>query len=234
MASTVWNGCLTFGLISIPIRLFAAARSEKISFNQLHKQCNTRIKQQTWRPACEEIVARSDIVKGYEYATDSYVLVSDEEIKKLAPPSAETMEILEFVKLSEIDPLHYDSSYSTVPEAPGRTPYQLLVDTMEDSGCAAIAKIAMHQREYTVLIRPRRGGLTLHTMYYADDIREVEGYGRQSGVELKPREAELAKLVESLAMTARAPKKPAAREEAREAAVKAPDKRRRVKTRAAG
>lgn len=287
MASTVWKGYLTFGLISIPIKLFAAARSGKISFNQLHKKCNTRIKQQTWCPACDEIVPRSDIVKGYEYATDSYVLVSDEEIKKLAPPSAETMEILEFVKLSEIDPLHYDSSYYTVPEAPGRKPYQLLVDTMEDSGHAAIAKIAMHQREYTVLIRPRRGGLTLHTMYYADDIREVEGYGRQSGVELKPQEVELAKklveslaasfqpekyrddyqvklremieakqrgeevataeprrmapiidmmeaLQKSLAMTAPAPKKPAAREEAREEAAKAPQKRRRVKTGAAG
>ncbi len=200
MASTVWKGYLTFGLISIPIRLFAAARSEKISFNQLHKECHTRIKQQLYCPHCEETVSRSDVVKGYEYAKDSYVLVEDEEIKKLAPESAETMEILEFVKLDEVDPLHFDNSYFAVPEGPGRKPYQLLVRTMEESGYAAMAKIAMHQREYTVVVRPRQHGLTLHTMYYPSDIREVEGYGTQTDVEVNKQEIELAsKLVESLA-----------------------------------
>ncbi len=110
------------------------------------------------------------------------------------------MEILEFVKMDEVDPLHFDSSYFAIPEGPGRKPYHLLVRTMEESGYAAIAKIAMSQREYTVLIRPREHGLTLHTMYYADDIREVEGYGGQTDVEVKPQEIELAqKLVDSLA-----------------------------------
>ena len=200
MASTVWKGYLTFGLISIPIRLFAAARSEKVSFNQLHKECNTRIKQQLYCPTCERTVERAEIVKGYEYAKDTYVLVNDEEIKKLAPASAQSMEILDFVKSEDVDPLHYDASYYTVPDPPGRKPYKLLVQTMEESGYAAIAKLAMHQREYTVLVRPYNHGLTLHTMYYKDDIREVAEYGEPGEIEVKPQEIELArKLVESLA-----------------------------------
>ena len=200
MASTVWKGYLTFGLISIPIRLLAAARSDKVSFNQLHKECHTRVKQRLYCAACDRTVERSEIVKGYEYAKDSYVLVQDDEIKKLAPSSAQSMEILEFVKTAEVDPLHYDSSFYTVPEEPGRKPYHLLVKAMEESGYAAIAKLAMHQREYTVLIRPRANGLTLHTMYYSSDIREVAEYGQNGEIEVKKQELDLArKLVESLA-----------------------------------
>jgi DNA end-binding protein Ku len=105
MAATVWKGHLTFGLISIPIRLHSAARSERMSFNQLHKECHSRIKQPTWCPTCERMVNREEIVKGHEYEKDKYVLVEDEELERVAPPSARTMEILEFVRLAEIDPV---------------------------------------------------------------------------------------------------------------------------------
>jgi len=94
MATSVWKGYLTFGLISIPIRLFSAARDEHISLNQLHKVCNTRIRQPQYCPTCQRMVERSEIVKGYEYEKDHYVLVEDEEVKKIAPPSAQTMEFL--------------------------------------------------------------------------------------------------------------------------------------------
>ena len=199
MAATVWKGYLTFGLISIPIRLHSAARGEGIHFNQLHKECHSRIKQPQYCPTCERMVDRSEIVKGHEYEKDQYVLIEEEEIKKIAPASAQTMEIVEFVNLAEIDPLYYDTSYLAVPEDPGRKPYQLLVKTMEESGRAAIAKVAMHQREYTVIIRPRARGLTLHTMYFADEIRSVAEYGQTDGVQVKPEEVKLAKqLVESL------------------------------------
>lgn len=199
MASTVWKGYLTFGLISIPIRLFSAARSEGIHFNQLHKVCHTRIRQPQYCPTCERMVERSEIVKGYEYEKDQYALVEDEEIKKIAPASAQTMEILEFVSLAEIDPIYYETSYLVVPEDAGRKAYALLVKTMEEAGRAAIAKVAMHQREYTVIIRPRGGGLTLHTMYYENEVRDVPEYGPIDEVKLKPDEIKLAKqLVESL------------------------------------
>src|SRR5215470_5050177 len=100
MATTVWTGYLTFGLVSIPIQLFSAARGEGIHFNQLHNVCHSRIKQPQYCPTCKRNVERSEIVKGYEYEKDQYVLVEADEIKKIAPPSAEAMEILEFVKLS--------------------------------------------------------------------------------------------------------------------------------------
>lgn len=200
MASTVWKGYLTFGLISIPIRLFAAARGERISFNQLHKTCHSRLKQQLYCPTCNRTVDRSEIVKGYEYAKDAYVIVDDEEIKKIAPPSASTMEIQEFVRLAEVDPLYFDASYYAVPDAPGRKPYRLLQQAMEEGGYAAVAKIAMHQREYVVLIRPRAGGLTLHTMHYKDEVREVAEYGQDGDIQISAQELELArKLVETLA-----------------------------------
>jgi len=146
------------------------------------------------------MVERSEIVKGYEYEKDQYVLIEDEEVKKIAPPSASTMEILEFVNAADVDPLYLDASYYMVPEDAGRKAYQLLVTTMEESGRAAIAKLAMHQREYIVLIRPRANGLTLHTMYFADEVRQVSEYGHHAEIKVKPEEVKLAKqLVESLA-----------------------------------
>ena len=200
MASTIWKGYISFGLISIPVRLFAAARSERVSFNQIHEPCHSRIKQQIYCPTCDRNVERSELVKGYEAEKDTYVIIDDDDIKKVAPESSETMEILEFVKLAEIDPLYYDSSYYVVPEEPGRRAYQLLLETMEKTGYAAIAKLAMHQREYTVVIRPRAEGLALHSIHYANEVRAVPEYGKTRDVNVKPQEVQLAeKLVESLA-----------------------------------
>lgn len=200
MATSVWKGHLTFGLISIPIQLFSAARTESIHLNQLHKECHTRMRQPLFCPTCNRMVERSEVVKGYEYEKDQYVLVEDEEVKKIAPPSARTMEIQEFVRLADIDPLYFDTSYLAVPEEAGRKAYYLLVKTLEESARAAIAKVAMHQREYTVIIRPRANGLTLHTMYFQEEIRQVAEYGQTDQVEVKQQEIQLAKqLVESLA-----------------------------------
>jgi DNA end-binding protein Ku len=200
MASTIWKGYITFGLISIPVRLYAAARSDRISFNQIHEPCGSRIKQQIYCPVCERTVERSELVKGYEAEKDSYILVEDEELKKIAPESQETMEILEFVKLAEIDPIYFDTSYYATPEEPGRRAYQLLLETMQKTGYAAIAKLAMHQREYTVVIRPRDEGLTLHSVYYANEVRAIPEYGQTRGTEVKPAEIQLAEqLVKSLA-----------------------------------
>ena len=202
MASTIWKGYITFGLISIPVRLFAAARSERISFNQIHEPCHSRIKQQIWCPTCERVVERSELVKGYEAEKDTYIIIEDEEIKRIAPESQETMEILEFVKLNEVDPLYFDASYYLTPEDPGRRAYHLLLETMQKTGFAAMAKLAMHQREYTVIIRPREEGLTLHTIYYAHEVRAIPEYGQTKGTEIKPQEIQLAEqLVQSLATT---------------------------------
>jgi DNA end-binding protein Ku len=199
MASTVWKGHVTFGLISIPVRMSTAARGERISFNQLHKECHSRLKQPLFCPVCNRNVERSEIVKGYEHEKDQYVLFSEDELDKIEPPSAKVMEILEFVKMSEMDPLYFDSSYYVTPEDAGVKAYQLLLKAMEESGHAAIAKLTMHQREHIVIIRPGSKGMTLHTMFYSNEIRAAESVPTDK-IELKDQEKKLAQqLIESLA-----------------------------------
>jgi DNA end-binding protein Ku len=199
MASTVWKGHLTFGLISMPIRMFAAARGERISFNQLHNVCHSRLKQPLFCPVCNRNVERSEIVKGYEYEKDQYVLFNEEELDKIEPTSAHVMEILEFVKLDEMDPLYFDSSYFLSPEEAGIKAYKLLMDAMKESLYGAIAKLTMHQREHIVIIRPGSRGMTLHTMFYSNEIRAAESVPTDK-VEVRQPERKLAlQLIESLA-----------------------------------
>jgi len=199
MATTVWKGHLTFGLISMPMRMFTAARGERISFNQLHNVCHSRLKQPLFCPVCNRNVERSEIVKGYEYEKDQYVLFSEEELDKIEPSSAHVMEILEFVKLDEMDPLYFDSSYYLSPEDAGVKAYKLLFDAMKESGYGAIAKLTMHQREHIVIIRPGSKGMTLHTMFYSNEIRAAEAVPTDK-VEVKEPEKKLAlQLIESLA-----------------------------------
>ncbi len=199
MAASVWSGYLTFGLISMPVRLFSGARSSGISFHMLHRDDLHRIKQQLYCPADNRVVERSEIVKGYEYRKDEYVVIEPEEIKKIEPKTAKTMEILEFVKSTEVDPVYFESSYYMIPEEAGRRPYALLTRALEESDFVAIAKLTMHNREYTVFLRPHKGGMMLHTMYYAEEVREVKDFGAPS-VELKEAEVKVAhQLIEALA-----------------------------------
>jgi DNA end-binding protein Ku len=200
MPSSSWKGYLSFGLISIPIRLSPAARTERISFNQLHKVCHTRLKQPLFCPTCDRMVERSEVEKGYEYEKGQYLLFSQEELDEVEPETARTMDILEFVKLEEIDPVYFDASYYVIPEEPGQRAYQLLMEAMEKSGYAGIAKIAMYNREYIVIIRPRERGLTLHTMFYNNEIRPAAEYGHTDKAQIKEQERTLAEqLIESLA-----------------------------------
>lgn len=199
MAASVWSGYLTFGLISIPVRLFSGARSSGISFNMLHRTDKSRLKQQYVCLADGQVVDRSEIVKGYEFRKDEYVVIEPEEIKKIEPQTAKTMEILEFVKAGDVDPVYFESSYYMTPEEAGRRPYALLTKALEESDYVAVAKLTMHNREYTVFVRPHKGGMMLHTMYYADEVREVEGFGAPD-VELKDAEVKVAhQLIEALA-----------------------------------
>jgi DNA end-binding protein Ku len=199
MAASVWSGYLTFGLISMPVRLFSGARSSGISFNMLHRDDLARVKQQLICSADGKVIERSDTVKGYEYRKDEYVVIEPDEIKKIEPKTAKTMEILEFVKASDVDPLYFESSYFMVPEEAGRRPYALLTKALEESEYVAIAKVTMHNREYTVFLRPYNGGMMLHTMYYAEEVKQVESFGAPD-VELKDAEVKVAhQLIEALA-----------------------------------
>jgi DNA end-binding protein Ku len=200
MASAVWKGTLSFGLLAIPVKLYAAARSQRMILHQLHKVCHTRLKQPLYCPQCNRQVDRSEVVRGYEYEKGKYVVINEDEIKKITPRSSTVMEIVAFVKQEQIDPIYFDASYFMLPDKESEKPYALLLKTLEDSNRVGIATVTMHQREYTVFIRPRNNGLTIHTMYYANEIREVAGYGKaEKDVRLKPAEVKLAEqLVESL------------------------------------
>jgi DNA end-binding protein Ku len=200
VAGSTWKGFLSFGLISIPIRLSPAARTERISFNQLHSVCHTRIKMPTFCPTCNRMVERSEIEKGYEYEKDQYLLFTEAELEEAEPESARTMEILEFVKVDEIDPLYFDASYYAAPEPAGAKAYHLLLDAMMETGYAAIAKVTMHSRENIVIVRPRKEGLTIHTMFYQNEVRPAAEYGSTDKSEIKEQEKALAmRLIESLA-----------------------------------
>jgi DNA end-binding protein Ku len=199
MATSVWKGMISFGLVSIPIRLYAAARTKRTNLHQIHKVCNTRVKQPLFCPTCNRMIERSEIVKGYEYEPGQYVLIDPDDIKKITPPSEKTMEILAFLEQDSVDPIYFESSYLAMPEEHAEKPYSLLIKALNDTKKMGVAKITMHQREYTVFIRTRNNGLTIHTMYYANEIAEVPGYGKGLDVKLKPDEVKLAdQLVENL------------------------------------
>ncbi|HUN87560.1 MAG TPA: Ku protein [Terriglobales bacterium] len=198
MAASVWTGYLTFGLISMPVRLFSGARGERVSFHMLHRPDHVRIKQQLVCPEEQVVVDRSEIVKGYEYRKGEYVIVEPEEIKKIEPKTAKAMEILEFVKAKEVDPIYFESSYYLVPEEAGKRPYALLARALEETGHLGIAKLTMHNREYTVILRPDQGGIVLHTMFYENEVRRLENFGAPE-VEVKEAEVKVAhQLIQAL------------------------------------
>jgi DNA end-binding protein Ku len=200
MASATWRGSLSFGLLTIPIRLYPAARRQRTYLHQLHNACHTRLKQPLFCPTCNRIVNRDEVVKGYEFEEGQYVLVDQEDLKKITPKSGKVMEILAFVNQDQIDPVYMDSSYEALPEKDVDKPYQVLLKALEDTNMVGIAKVTMHQREYTVFIRPRNHGITIHTMYFQNEIRDVEGYGQKpKDLQIKPQEIKLAEqLIESL------------------------------------
>src|SRR5258708_16763820 len=191
MASSVWKGTIVLSLVSIPVRLYAAARSERTYLHQIHKECNTRVRQPLFCPHCNRFVERNEIIKGYEFDEGQYVLVEDKEVKKLAATSSRNLEIVAFTKLKEIDPIFFDSSYFCIPEESGKKAYQLLTKALEDTQTVGIGTLMMHQRDYTVFLRPYQHGLVLHTMYFANEIRQLQEYGVLEHVKIKPQEIKL-------------------------------------------
>jgi DNA end-binding protein Ku len=194
MASSVWKGHLTFGLVSFPIGLFSAARSETINFNLLHKDDHSRIRQVTYCQAEDKPVPRSELVKGYEYEKDHYVEIEDEDIKKVAPKTAKVMEILEFVKAGDVDPVYLESSYYVAPDEGGEKPYALLFQALRESSYYGVAKVAMHNREHIIILRPGAKGILSHTMYYQDEIRQVEEFRTDTSL-VKDKELAMAKML---------------------------------------
>lgn len=188
MAATVWKGFVSFGLVSFPIRLQVAAREKSIRFHLLHKKDLSRVKEVYFCQAEDKPLKREDLVKGYEVSKGEYVVIEQAELDKIAPKSAQVMEIQEFIKSDDFDPVFLDKSYHALPDGNLSKPYTLFREAMKQRGQYAIAKLAMHNREHIVLIRPDGEELMLHTLFSPDEVQKVEvktGKGKFSAQELK-------------------------------------------------
>jgi DNA end-binding protein Ku len=200
MAATVWKGYLTFGLVSFPIRLFAAARPEPVHFHLLHKKDLSRIKEVMYCAAEDKPLERSEIVKGYEYQKNRYVVIEPEDLEKIAPPTATAMEILQFVRMEEVDPIFLEKSYYVSPEEAVSRPYSLLLEAMRQTKYDALARVAMHGREHIVILRPAEHGIVLHTMYFLDELHQANEIPVSKPAKFDKKEIDLAKrLIETLA-----------------------------------
>jgi DNA end-binding protein Ku len=199
-ARSIGSGTISFGLVSIPVRLYVATSSESVSFNMLHEDCRSRIKQQIYCPTCEKVIERSDTVKGYQFAKDQYVLFKDDELKALEAEANRSIEIHEFVPLADVDPIYFENAHYLGPEKGADKAYRLLVEAMRDTGKGAVAQWTSHGKEHVVLIRPLDGGLVMHMMYYADEVRPLgEITAEADGPAARPAEVDLArKLIDQL------------------------------------
>jgi DNA end-binding protein Ku len=192
MPATVWKGYLSFGLVSFPVRLFSAARPETVHFHMLHKKDQSRVKEVWYCAEENKPIERSEMVKGYEASKGEYVVVEEEELKKIAPPTATTMEILQFVGGGDVDPIYFESSYYVAPEEKVSKPYALFMAALKETKRDAVAKVAMHNREHVVLIRPAEDGLVLHTLYYVDELHKSKK-GEAPKAKFTAKELEMAK-----------------------------------------
>ena len=175
MPRSIWNGVISFGMVSIPVKLYTATDSKDISFNLLHKDCGSRIKQLRWCPVHEREAGWNEIERGYEYAKDEYVILNEEDFGKLPLPSKHTIDLAGFVKLAEIDPIYYEKAYYLEADETGLKPFALLMRVLNKRGLTAVAKIAIRNKERLCALRPYDGTLMLETLYYPDEIRVQKG-----------------------------------------------------------
>lgn len=200
MPATVWKGYLSFGLVSFPIRLFAAARPEPIHFHLLHRKDRSRVKEVMYCAVEDKPLDRSEIVKGYEYEKNRYVLIEPEDLEKIAPPTATVMEILQFVRMEKIDPTFFETSYYVSPEETVSKPYSLLLEAMKETKYDGLAKVAMHGREHIVVLRPAGRSMMLHTIYFVDELHKSNEGKVPKPAKFDRKEVDLArKLIETLA-----------------------------------
>lgn len=196
---SIGSGAISFGLVSIPVKLYVATSSEAPSFNLLHAKCGNRIRQQRVCPVCNEVVERDDLVKGYEFAKDQYVKVTDEELKSLEGEASEAIEISEFVPLAKVDPIYFEKSYYLGPDKGGEKAYRLLSDTMTQVGKVALAKFVLRGKENLVIVRSAQNGLMMHTMYFADEVRSFDEIPKGESVKITSAETGLAvRLIDEL------------------------------------
>src|SRR5215470_12748 len=174
MPRPIWKGAITFGMISIPVKLYGATESKDLAFNMLHKADKSRLKQKRWCPVDDREVFQDEIVRAYEYSKDRYIEITDDDIDSLPVPSKHTIELTSFVKASEIDPVYFERSYYLEADDVGAKPYALLMRALKTKQVAAVAKIALRNKESLCVLRPGHNALMLETLYYPDEIRTAD------------------------------------------------------------
>lgn len=192
-ARSIASATISFGLVSVPVNLYSSSESKtSVSFNMLHKKCNTRIKQQLFCPKDNEVVPREDTVKGYEFAKDQYVVMSTEELKALEEKSSSMIDVLEFIPLAQVQREYMEKVYYLGPDKNGDRAYRLLCEALMETGRAALGQYASKGNSHLVLIRPLNGILVLEQLHYADEVRSTSEVPVPEG-QVKPAELALAK-----------------------------------------
>jgi DNA end-binding protein Ku len=202
-ARSTGSTTISFGLVSIPVKIYTATHSESVSFNMLHKDCGTRVKQQLYCPTHDQVVAREDTVKGYEIAKGQYVIFTNEELRQLEAERTNTIDIAQFVPASSVDFIQIEKTHYLGPDKGGHKAYTLLGHAMRDTGVVAIGRYNARGKSYVVMIRPYDKGLALHQLYYADEVRPFDEVDIGADVRLTDAERELAeKLIQQLSVDA--------------------------------
>lgn len=197
---TIWKGAISFGLVTIPVKLHAATEDKGIKLRQIHSKCQKPIKQEKKCAICDEEIDAKDIVKGYEYATDRFVIITDAELSGLKSELEEkTVDIVEFVKLKEIDPVYFDKTYYLAADTNGSKAYSLLRESLAKSKKIGIAKISIRSKERLAAVRVLNDHLVLETLHFPDEVRSTVDLPKITDVKLTPKEKEIAlSLIEQL------------------------------------
>jgi len=198
MPRPIWKGAITFGMISIPVKLYGATESKDLAFNTLHNSCRSRLKQKRWCPVDDREVFQDEVVRAYEFTKDQYIEVTDEDIENLPVPSKHTIELTSFVKSAEIDPVYFERTYYLEADQVGAKPYALLMRALKTKQVAAVAKIALRNKESLCVLRAGDNTLMLETLYYPDEVRTTD-LAEEPEVLVSPQELTMAlTLVEML------------------------------------
>jgi DNA end-binding protein Ku len=196
----IWKGAITFGLISIPVRLYSAVESKSLKFNLLHAKDGGRVRYKRVCSKCGEEVTWDDLVKGYEYSKDHYVQFTDEELQSLDLDSIKAIDVVSFVPLEAIDPIYYDKTYYVAPEASGLKAYRLLADALQAERQVGVAKVALRDKEHLATVRLKDDVFVLETMHWPDEIREPQFDELNKSVDVRDPEVKMARqLIQQLA-----------------------------------
>ncbi len=200
MPKAVWKGSISFGLVNIPVKVYSAISGKGVSFTMLCSRCGTPIKYKRWCPKCEREVPWNEIEKGVKVSKGKYVTIKKSELERLKLKTTKTIEIVEFVDISQIDPILYQTSYYVVPEETGVKAYSLFVEALRVSGKVAIGKVVMKNKEYIVALRPYKKGIVMHVLHYLGEVRDIEDLEELRGlVTIREEELKLARaLIEQL------------------------------------